>query len=182
MISSIHKNSVSLSFFTNIQKHLQSHILHNKFRRETKEKNRKSSSNSDYSNGKCSRPFSTSYVTTWNSTCLAEILDSPIFFFSSYFHFSMDPSLHKWVKIHDTFSSLPYISLYFSPQGMSVTLLSISTNGYRACLISWLLLSHLELSLDRMLYWLIVLYLFFFFSLLSALKDGLQGRIGSKIY
>lgn len=85
------------------------------------------------------------------------------FFFSSYFHFSMDPSLHKWVKIHDAFSSLPYISLYFSPQGMSVTLLSISTNGYRACLISWLLLSHLELSLDRMLYWLIVLYLFFFF-------------------
>lgn len=127
-----------------------------------KKKNRKSSSNSDYSNGKCSRPFSTSYVTTWNSTCLAEILDPPIFFFSSYFHFSMDPSLHKWVKIHDAFSSLPYISLYFSPQGMSVTLLSISTNGYRACLISWLL-SHLELSLDRMLYWLIVLYLFFFF-------------------
>lgn len=81
MISSIHKNSVSLSFFTNIQKHLQFHILHNKFRRETKEKNRKSSSNSDYSNGKCSRPFSTSYVTTWNSTCLAEILDPPIFFF-----------------------------------------------------------------------------------------------------
>lgn len=147
-----------------------------------KKKNRKSSSNSDYSNGKCSRPFSTSYVTTWNSTCLAEILDPPIFFFSSYFHFSMDPSLHKWVKIHDAFSSLPYISLYFSPQGMSVTLLSISTNGYRACLISWLLLSHLELSLDRMLYWLIVLYLFFFFSLSSALKDGLQGRIGSKIY
>lgn len=46
-----------------------------------KKKNRKSSSNSDYSNGKCSRPFSTSYVTTWNSTCLAEILDPPIFFF-----------------------------------------------------------------------------------------------------
>lgn len=115
--SRIHKNS-SLSFtnFTNIQKYLQFHILHNKFHRKTKEKNRKSSSNSDYSNGKCSRPFSTSYVTTWNSTCLAEILESRIhrFFF---FFFLFSPK--KKGNLH--ISTFPWILRFTS--GLKLTML-----------------------------------------------------------
>lgn len=89
---------------------------------------------------------------TWNSTCLAEILDQdpPIFFFFFFKQIFIFPLFHgslasrEWDKTHDAFL---YISLYFFPLGTSVTLLSISTNGYRACLISWLPLSHLELSL-----------------------------------
>lgn len=134
-----------------------------------KKKNRKSSSNSDYSNGKCSRPFSASYVTTWNSTCLAEILDPPIFFF--FLHISTFPWILRFtsgLKFTMLSPPSPIFHYTFLPKGClsrsyrfpQTAIEPVSFRGY--------LLSHLELSLDRMLYWLIVLYLFFFFIIIRV--------------
>ena len=102
------------------------------------------------------------------------IQDPPIFFFfflfspkkSSYFHLSMDPSFHKWVKTHDASTpTSPILHYTFLPKGSLSRSYRFPTNGYRACLISWLPLSHLELSLHRMLYRCCTVWTFFFFFL-----------------